>query len=148
VTGHASRKGLLYGAASTVLLVVAGVWWALGSFGTSCPTMTFQAPDGTITTSTGCSPDPSNLDRHGLVGVWWFALPAVVALAALALTPVPRVRAPARLLVGVAVLVLGLLAVFTPFVLLLLPAGVVMLLAAVYAEVRPTPPLTGLAHSL
>lgn len=60
-----------------------------------------------------------------------------MALTALALTPLPRVRAPARWLVGVAVLVLGLLTVFTPFLILLLPAGGLMVLAAVHAHAPP-----------
>ena len=131
----ASKRGLLLGAASTALLAMAGLWWALGSFSSPCGEQTQQFPDGTITTSGGCSPAPSNYENDGLVGVLWLFLPAAIAIVALALTPLARVRAPARWGVGVIVLLLGLLTAFTPFVLLLLPAGGLMVLAAAYADV-------------
>lgn len=73
----------------------------------------------------------------GVVGVLRLGVPAVMAIAALALTPLARVRAPARWAVGVAVMLLGLLTVFTPFMLLLLPAGGLMILAAAYADAPP-----------
>jgi hypothetical protein len=133
----ARKLGLLFGAASTALLTVAGLWLALGSFSTTCGEQTQQAPDGAITTSGGCSTAPSNYENDGLVGVLWLGLPALLAIAALALTPVARLRAPARWAVGVPVVLLGLLTVFTPFMLLLLPAGGLMVLAAVYADDPP-----------
>lgn len=132
----ASKLGLLFGAASTALLTVTGLWWALGSFSTPCSEQTQQAPDGTITTSGGCAPAPSNYENDGLLGVLWLGLPALLALAALALTPLARVRTSARWVAATAVLLLGLLTVFTPFMLLLLPAGALMVLAAVYADGR------------
>ena len=137
VARAASKRGLLCGAASTALLVVTGLWWALGSFSTPCGEQVQQAPDGSVITSGGCSPAPSHYENDGLLGVLWLSLPAALAIAALALTPLARVRAPARWAVGVAVLLLGLLTVFTPFMLLLLPAGGLMLLAATHADVPP-----------
>ena len=133
----ASKRGLLFGAASAALLVVTGLWWALGSFSTPCGEQVQRAPDGDIITSGGCSPAPSHYENDGLLGVLWLGLPAALAIAALALTPLARVRAPARWAVAVAVLLLGLLTVFTPFMLLLLPAGGLMLLAATHADVPP-----------
>lgn len=133
----ASTSGLLLGGASAALLTVTGLWWALGSFSTSCSEQTQQAPDGTITTSGGCAAAPSLYESHGLPGVLWLGLPALLALAALAMTPLARVRAPARWAVAGVVLLLGLLSAFTPFVLLLLPAGGLMVLAAVHADARP-----------
>ena len=137
VARAASKRGLLFGAASSALLVVTGLWWALGSFSTSCSEQVQQAPDGDIITSGGCSPAPSHYENDGLLGVLWLGLPAALAIAALALTPLARVRAPARWAVAVAVLLLALVTVFTPFMLLLLPAGGLMLLAATHADVLP-----------
>lgn len=134
MSGVASARGLLYGAASTVFLAVAGLWWSVGSFSTHCVTGSRRAPDGTVTMFDGCTSADSRYEADGLSGVWWFGLPAAVALLALTLTPLVRVRAPSRWLVGVAALTLGLLTVFTPFVLLLLPAGLLMILAAVHAD--------------
>jgi hypothetical protein len=134
---QASKLGLLFGAASVSLLTLAGLWWALGSFSTPCGEQTTQGVDGTITTTGGCAPAPSNYESDGLLGVLWLGLPAFLALSALALTPVASIRAPARWAVASAVVLLSLLTVFTPFMLLLLPAGGLMVLAAVYADVRP-----------
>ena len=132
-----SRRGLSFGAASTALLTVAGLWWALGSFSTLCSETTQQAPDGTTTTLGGCSPAPSQYESDGVLGVLWLGLPAVLAVLALALSPFARLRAPARWAVGALVLLLGVLAAFTPFLFLLLPAGGLMVLAAVYADDPP-----------
>jgi hypothetical protein len=139
VARQASRRGLLLAATSTALLLVVGLWWALGSFSAPCRSDTFKAPDGTITTSAACAPAPSNFENDGLVGVLWSGVPAALALTAVALTPVARVRAPARWAVGGGVLALALLTAFTPFMLLLLPAAALMLLAALHADVRSAP---------
>lgn len=135
----ASRRGLLFGAASTALLAAAGLWLALGSLTTSCSEQVQQAPDGTLTTSGGCAAGLSRYESDGLAGVLWMGLPAAMAVAALALTPLARVRAPARWAVAVVVLLLGLLTAFTPFMLLLMPAGGLMVLAATHADVPPRP---------
>ena len=144
-----SRRGLLLGAASSALLAVAGLWWALGSFSTPCGETVQQLPDRTITTSGGCAPAPSQYESDGLLGVLWLGLPALLAVVAMALSPLARFRAPARWAVGVLVLLLGVLTAFTPLMLLLLPAGVLMVLAAVHADdpgaARSTP--GGLAAS-
>ena len=134
----ASTSGLLLGAASAALLTVTGLWWALGSFSTSCSEQTQRAPDGTVTTSGGCAPAPSHYESDGLLAVLLLGLPALLALAALALTPLARVRTPARWAVAAVVLLLALLTVLTPFMLLLLPAAGLMVLAAVHADVRPS----------
>ncbi len=132
-----SRRGLLFAAASSALLTVAGLWWALGSFSTSCSQTAQQAPDGTITTFGGCSPAPSQYESHGLVAVLWLGLPALLAVLAMALSPLARLRAPARWAVGVPVLLLGVFTAFTPFMFLFLLAGGLMVLAAVYANDPP-----------
>ena len=71
----ASRRGLLFGAASTALLTAAGPWLALGSLITSCGEQVQQAPGGTITTSGGCAEGLSRYESDGLAGVLWLGLP-------------------------------------------------------------------------
>ena len=132
-----SWRGLLFGTVSSALLTVAGLWWALGSLSTSCSETAQQAPDGTITTSRSCSAAPSLYESDGLIGVLWLGLPALLAVVAMTLTPLARLRAPARWAVGVPVLLLGVLTAFTPFMFLFLPAGGLMVLAAVYADGPP-----------
>ena len=139
-----SRRGLLFGVASSACLTAAGLWWALGSLSTSCSETAQQAPDGTITTVSACSPSPSLYESNGLVGVLWLGLPALLAVVAMALSPLARLRAPARWAVGVPVLLLGVLTAFTPFMLLFLPAGGLMVLAAVYADDPPAAAATAL----
>ena len=139
-----SRRGLLFGAASSALLTAAGLWWALGSLSTACSETAQQAPDGTITTFSGCSSAPSQHESDGLVGVLWLGLPALLAVVAMALSPLARLRAPARWAVGVSVLLLGVLTAFTPFMFLFLPAGGLMVLAAVYADDPPAAESTAL----
>jgi len=128
---------MLLGAASVALLVVAGMWWALGSFSFPCSTQESLLPDGTIETISECSAARSRYASDGLLGVLWLGLPALSAVIALALTPVPRIRAAARWVVGVAVLLLGLLSAFTPFLFLLLPAGILMVLSALLSDAPP-----------
>jgi hypothetical protein len=132
-------RGLLSGATSTALLAVAGLWWSLGSFSAPCVTSGSKAPDGALTTVRRCSDALSHYEVDGLLGVLPSALPAVLALIAFSLTPFARLRAPLRWVVAGSVLVLALLTVFTQFMLLLIPAGALMVLSAIRADVRPAP---------
>ncbi len=145
VARQASRRGLALGAASAALLFASGAWLAFGSLSTSCVSTSQVVGGGAVaTTSSACSSAASNYESHGLAFVAWLAVPGLVAVFALLLTPLARLRAPARWAVVVLMAPAALLMFFTPFMLLLMAAAALMALAAVFADAPdPVQPLLG-----
>ena len=138
---QADLRGLAFGMASALVLLGSGLWLALGSFSTRCASEQVLGSLATRT-QTACTSSPSNFQSHGFAAVAWYAGPAVLALLAMALTPLDRARTALRATVAAVLLPLALFLAFTPFMFLLIVASALMVLSAVFADGPQTSQVT------
>lgn len=137
---QASRAGVVLGLGAAAFLALSAVVLATATLSTGCTSSATATPGGGfVETAQRCYDVPSHWDRDGWTAVAVFSVPALLCLAALALTPVAPLRAAARWLVAVGLLLGFPLAAFTPYAYPLYLGGVLMAASAAGAH-APGPP--------